>query len=117
MDMDQDMDGGAGAGAGNQLMGGYEQNAGNGVSDGYSFGNSGSGGFGFGPGAEEDEEDLVAQAEYKNGKLTGPFVFRGQADGQHNTAKWESTLPSPLIPIQTISQTNTTTDSTAPLPP
>ena len=116
--MDQDMDGGASAGATGQMMGGFEQNGGgNGVSDGYSFGNSGSGGFGFGPGAEEDEEDLVAQAEYKNGKLTSTLESLTEADMQPNTAKWAFTLPSPLTRTQTTLQINTTTDSTAPLPP
>ena len=114
--MDQDMDGGAGASG--QMMGGFEQSAGgNGVSDGYSFGNSGSGGFGFGPGAEEDEEDLVAQAEYKNGELPSTFESPTNADMQPNTAKWAFTLPSPLTRTQTTLQTNTTTVSTAPLPP
>lgn len=69
MDMDQDMDHDMG---GDQMMGGNEQHAreGNGISVGYSFGNSGSGGFGFGPGAEEDDEEMVAAAEFKNCKLT-----------------------------------------------
>jgi hypothetical protein len=67
MDMDQDM-------GGEQIMQGNEQHGreGNGISVGYSFGNSGSGGFGFGPGAEEDEEEMVAAAEYRNGKLPRP---------------------------------------------
>lgn len=47
-----------------------EGREGGGMSGGYHFGNSGSGGFGFGPGAEEDEEELMA-AEYKAGKLQG----------------------------------------------
>jgi hypothetical protein len=67
MDMDQDM-----GGFENQQM--SEGREGGGLSVGYSFGNSGSGGFGFGPGAEEDEEDLVVESDYKNGELFAPFT-------------------------------------------
>jgi hypothetical protein len=97
MDMDQDM-------GGDQIMQGNDQHGreGNGISVGYSFGNSGSGGFGFGPGAEEDEEEMVAAAEYRNGMLA-LLPFSCQANNQLNPTH---TLPSLLIPTHTTLPTN-----------